>query len=184
MVDAQSFASRLGKLALILGFLVGCGGQTDRAGADSDGGTHSDTDAGRAGDAGPPKFPVGVYSCQSSVFSMNASFSGVAGGNGSLALTQTGATVTAVYTGDTNASGSIAFTVTTGSSANPVSAGQTFESACGLQAETLTPLAVASGSLVSDANTIVLTLVGAQGVADGGTYCDVQVTLTLVCELG
>jgi hypothetical protein len=134
-----------------------------------------------AGDSGPlsntgapspvPQFPAGTYTCTSAIatnYQTGGSNEYVAGGGtgGTLTVTQSGAQVTAAYTGDTAVSGTLDFAVTTSASAN-ADPGQTLLAPC------LVPLdppplpgppetlAVAAGSLAMvDDTTLFLSLSG------------------------
>ena len=186
-------------LIAILPLIMACGGRTEglettepegttTSGTGTGIGTNTGTGTGTGtgsgigtgkgpDDAGAPMFPVGVYECQSSVLSQSANVTGNGGATGTLTLTQQGATLTAAYAGDPFTSGTIDFTVTTRTSANLASEGQTLQAECG-SGLGLTTVTVASGSLVSDANTIILSIVGS------GRACATTVTISLVCEEG
>ncbi len=155
--------------AVVMACCVACGARstTDWVHADDAVGTHAAGDG--ASDAGVivTDFP-GVYQCTSAVISSGSvgalASVYVGGGSGTLTIAQTAAVLTAVYVGDFSAKGTLKFTATSSSTADPVIAGQTIQISCP-QAMT-EPLAqmgtldVASGSLTFNGNTLVLSLEG------------------------
>lgn len=134
----------------------------------SDGGNSGDDAAEPA--SASSSFVTGSYNCTSSVSTVvtyegDEDNSGRQGA-GSLMLTVDGSSLKAAYSGDTYASASLDFAVTSDSSANPVP-GQTIDVACGgIDPTTLmfsngpTVTQVSAGSLTTDGTTLYLTILG------------------------
>jgi hypothetical protein len=149
--------------------LAACGGE---AVTGSGAGGGEDASAGETGDPtdsnadrAPIHFPVGVYQCQSDLQTYHAA----AGGSGTLTVTS-GALVTATYTGDYSAKGTLDLVPTTDGSANPAP-GQTFEV---LDTETVT-----SASLTFESEMLFLSIIGAP---QSDSACNGEsATLTLTC---
>jgi hypothetical protein len=164
--------------------LAACGGRTalEVGSSPPDAATDAADDGLDAGSADTseetPTFPVGVYSCTSDLGTANSG----AGGTGALALTQTGAVVTASYAGDIFVSGALQFEVTTESSAEPAVPGQSLSVLCtepNAPPEDDEPLTLASASLTIDGTAVFLSFKGtfnANGACEG-----VVLTGTLVC---
>ncbi len=134
--------------------------------------------AGSRRDAPPPRFPPGVYACTSSL----QTFDTGAGGSGTLTLTQTGATLTATYTGDYAATGTLEFVATTDGSANPASSGQSFDVYPCVDTDRpdggSEPESVTAGSLTLDGDSLFMTIIG---TPEGDPGCATPATLTLTC---
>jgi hypothetical protein len=171
--------------------LVACGTRIEVAAAPDSGAPPHDGSAPMDDEPDvTPTFATGVFDCTSSL-SASGSYSGekyvsVAGGNGTLTLTQSGDVVTAAYTDDTFLSGTLRFRATTDGSAEPAGSGQSVTILCfapfgmwGKQS-----VSVASGSLTMDATTLFLSFSGtAEPDNAGATPCDgVTIPGTLVCE--
>jgi hypothetical protein len=136
----------------------------------------------RGADAGAPttetsRFVTGSYDCSSTVYTYNAQDSVAAGSAGTLTLTAVGSNLDATYSGDTFASGTLDFTVTSDSSANPV-AGQTLDVACGgfdpttwMSTSNPTVTQVSAGALTTDGTTLYLAFLGTvpSGTCSGQT---------------
>jgi hypothetical protein len=145
----------------------------------SDGGT------GAAGAGAPTsatsRFVTGSYDCSSSVYT-DVSYDGVqasdaAGSAGTLTLTAVGSSLNVAYSGDTFASGTLDFTITSDSSANP-SPGQTIDVACGgydpttqMSPHDPTVTQVSAGALMTDGTTLYLAFLGTvpSGTCSGQT---------------
>ncbi len=129
-----------------------------------------------AGDAGAPTsatsaFVTGSYDCSSTVFTV-VTYDGVqdnvvsSGGAGTLTLNADGSSLNAAYSLGTLTSGTLDFTITSDSSANPVP-GQTIEVACGgidpttmMSPNDPTVTQVSAGALTTDGTTLYLTFLG------------------------
>jgi hypothetical protein len=133
--------------------------------------------AGSNADAGPIHFAVGVYQCQSDLQTYHTA----AGGSGTLTVTQTADTVTATYTGDYAAKGTLEFVPTTDGSANPAP-GQSFQVlACAIPPEmTLDTEVVTSASLTFESSMLFLSIIGTP--QDDSACNGASATLTLTCD--
>ena len=157
---------------IMLAWLAGCGGLAP---------------SGQP-DAAPPTFPTGVYTCESRL-EMAGTFEGktfesVAGGQGTLTVTQSGAVVTAAYTGDTFLSGTMLFDATTNASAEPVAGTQPMSVTCFSPFGQSPPqlLSVTSGSLTVDGDAVFLSFVGTAEPTGPPNPCDGnKVPGTLTC---
>ncbi len=177
--------------------LVGCGGRTGvledaraDAGATLDGGSPSASLEG--GPDATPTFPTGAYACSSTLSAtgtyQGTHFESVAGGDGTLTVTQSGDVVTAAYTGDLFVSGTLRFDATTDSTAEPAASGQTLTFTCFSPFGGTPPpqtLAVTSGTLTMDGSTLFLSATGmAQPATPTPTACDgLSIPVTLTCTL-
>jgi hypothetical protein len=164
--------------------LAACGGETVTGGGGGGGGGSEDARASETGDhtdsnadAAPIHFHVGVYQCQSDLQTYHAG----AGGSGTLAVTQSGTMVTATYTGDYAAKGTLELVPTTDGSANPAP-GQTFEVlACAIPPTTkFDTETVTSASLTFESDMLFLTIIGAP--QDDSACNGEPATLTLTCD--
>jgi hypothetical protein len=134
------------------------------------------------------RFGAGAYDCTSTAASV-VSYQGeedhsTIGGSGTLTLTANGASLEAVYSGGTNASGTLDFVVTSDSSANPVP-GQIITVGCGAidpttlaQVTAPTPADVTAAALTTDGTTLYLTFLSKTSV---GVCADQTATTVLVC---
>lgn len=134
------------------------------------------------------QFVTGTYDCNSTADSV-VSYQGEEddssiGGSGTLTLTANGPGLEAVYSGDTNATGTLDFVVTSDSSANPVP-GQTITVGCGAfdpttstQVNAPTPAAVGAASLTTDGTTLYLTFLSK---TSGGPCADQTASTVLAC---
>lgn len=134
------------------------------------------------------RFVTGAYDCNSTADSV-VNYQGdedhsTIGGMGTLSLTANGPSLEAVYSGDTNASGTLDFVVTSDSSANPVP-GQTitvgcgaFEPMTGVQVNAPTPAGVTAAALTTDGTALYLTFLSR---TSGGTCGGQAATTVLVC---
>ncbi len=146
---------------------VACGGHDSPEPTVEDAGGGGGSGRGEQGDAGgglgsradaaPPQFPVGIYQCTSDLQEYHSG----AGGNGTLTLYQAGDVLTATYTGDYAAAGTIELVVTTDGSASP-EPGQTFQTmSCAIPSGTsLDDEDVTAGSLTLDGTDLFLELIG------------------------
>jgi hypothetical protein len=146
-------------------------------GRGEDGGANETGD--HTADAAPIHFPVGVYQCESDLQTYHKG----AGGSGTLTVTQSGTTVTATYTGDYAAKGTVEFVPTTDGSANPAP-GQTFDVlSCAIAippASTLETETVTSGSLTFESGVLFLSIIGTP--RDDSACNGTPATLTLTCN--
>jgi hypothetical protein len=136
-------------------------------------------------------FVTGTYACNSTAASV-VSYEGeedhsTIGGSGTLALTANGSSLEAVYSGDTNASGTLDFVVTSDGSANPVP-GQTLTVGCGAidpttfaQVNAPTPGEVTAAALTTDGTALYLTFLSK---TSGGACSDQTASTVLVCTPG
>jgi hypothetical protein len=134
------------------------------------------------------RFVTGAYDCNSTADSL-VSYQGeedssTIGGSGTLTLTANGPSLEAVYSGDTNASGTLDFVVTSDSSANPVP-GQTLTVGCGAidpttlgQVNAPTPGEVTAATLTTDGTALYLTFLSK---TSSGVCADQTATTVLVC---
>ncbi|HEY3815895.1 MAG TPA: hypothetical protein VGL81_01930 [Polyangiaceae bacterium] len=134
------------------------------------------------------RFAAGAYAC-SSTAEFLVSYQGEEdhssiGGSGTLTLTANGASLEAVYSGDTNASGTLEFVVTSDSSANPVP-GQTITVGCGaidpttlMQVNAPTPGNVNAAALTTDGTALYLTFLSK---TSGGACANQTASTVLVC---
>lgn len=137
-----------------------------------------------------PVFPTGVYACGSTLSAAGSyegeSYEAVAGGNGVLTVTQSGAVVTAAYAGNLFVTGTLRFVATTDSSAEPAAAGQTLTVQCPapFAGPVQQTMSVASGSLTMDGATLFLSFSGpAIPNGAGASACDgVTIPGTLTCS--
>jgi hypothetical protein len=140
-----------------------------------------------AGDAGALTFATsafltGSYDCSSSAYTV-VTYDGMqdnivsSGGAGTLTLNATGSSLSATYSLGTLTSGTLDFTTTSDSSANPVP-GQTIEVACGgidpttmMSPNVQTVTQVSAGALTTDGTTLYLTFLGSvpNGTCSGQT---------------
>jgi hypothetical protein len=145
-------------------------------------GSSNGISAGDAGATATSSFVTGSYKCTSSVSTVvsydgNHDDSSETGGAGTLTLTTDGSGLKAAYNGDTYASGTLRFTITSNRSANPVP-GQTIDVACG-GIDPTTPMSpndptvthVSAGALTTDGTTLYLTFLGTvpSGTCSGQT---------------
>ena len=157
---------------------------------DRQGGAASPAPAGAATTASAPQLPVGQYACSTQVETYD-SVHGInnyvaAGGNGTLTLTQTGADVTAQYTGDSTLAGTLLLTAGTPTTAS-AQANQTLTAACdvpmgsgGAPSQTPGPLPIAAGSLAVVGSTLILSFAG---TADARSSCSgAQMAGSLICS--
>lgn len=136
------------------------------------------------------RFVTGAYACDSTAASV-VSYEGTEdhstiGGAGTLTLTASGSSLRAVYSGDTNATGTLDFVVTSDSSANPVP-GQTITVGCGAidpttsaQVTAPTPAAVGAAALTTDGKALYLTFFSK--TPGGGTCANQTAKTVLVCK--
>jgi len=134
------------------------------------------------------RFVTGAYDCNSTADSV-VSYQGeedhsTIGGSGTLALTASGPSLEAVYSGDPNATGTLDFVVTSDSSANPA-AGQTITVGCGAidpttseQVNAPTPGEVTAAALTTDGTSLYLTFLSK---TSGGACADQTASTVLVC---
>jgi hypothetical protein len=134
------------------------------------------------------RFVTGAFDCYSGADSV-VSYQGVEnhssiGGSGALTLNANGTSLEAVYSGDTNATGTLDFVVTSDSSANPVP-GQTITVGCGAfdpttstQVNAPTPADVTAATLTTDGAALYLTFLSK---TSGGVCADQTATTVLVC---
>ena len=134
------------------------------------------------------RFVPGAYDCTSSADSV-VSYQGVedhssVGGSGTLALTANGTRLLAVYSGDSNATGTLDFVATSDSSANPV-VGQTLTVGCGAfdpttdqQVSAPTPGAVTAAAMTTDGTAVTLTFLSK---TSGGVCANQTATTVLAC---
>ena len=135
------------------------------------------------------RFATGAYDCNSTADSV-VSYQGeedhsTVGGSGTLTLTANGPSLTAVYSGDANASGTLDFALTSDSSANPVP-GQTITVGCGaidpttlMQVNAPTPGEVTAAALTTDGTALDLTFLSK---TSGGACADQTASTVLVCK--
>ena len=169
---------------------IACGGHDSPEPTVEDAGGGQGTGAGEEGDAGTglgshvdaavPRFAaVGAYQCSSELQEYHTG----AGGNGTLTLHQTGDVVTAVYTGDYAAKGTLELVVTTDGSANP-KPGQTFQTIPCLipSSPSLDTEDVTAGSLTLDGTSLFLEVIG---TPQNDSACDgAPAHLALTCTKG
>jgi hypothetical protein len=171
--------------------------------AAADGGTQILPDTGADGsspDAGSDdggmvvsEFPLGAYDCNSTFdFGPNVpAYLGIAFANSTLTLTLNGSVVTATYASvpaptSPSASGALEFALSTGNTASPAIANQTFDLQCTPDQGVSPPsetVSVTSGSLTLDANALFLGFAGTfVGGGGSGDQCEGQpCTVSLVC---
>jgi hypothetical protein len=122
--------------------------------------------SGLATSTADPQFPAGTYACTSLLSAYLKEGSGGSwgstGASGTLSVTQSGATVTAAYTGDSAVQGTLSFTVTTPTTAN-AAPGQTILAPCSIDPGTgmgapppPEPLPVSTASLMMVDTTLFL----------------------------
>lgn len=162
---------------------LGLGGEAE---AGATGGSVHDA-AGVAPEAGPPpSFKVGQYKCQSSLTSTSGNAVGVGGGTGMLAVTQSGAAVSAVYTGDLFVTGSMEFQATAVDTAVPSPLPQMLDVLCvATGGSSRGTLYVSSGAITVDAKTLFLSFQGTIDPAQStGAPCqDAPTTGSLTCTM-
>ncbi|MGH7293948.1 MAG: hypothetical protein ACRELB_03390 [Polyangiaceae bacterium] len=134
------------------------------------------------------RFVTGAYDCSSGADSV-VTYQGVEdhssiGGSGTLALTANGSGLEAVYSGDTNATGTLDFVVTSDSSASPAP-GQTITVGCGAfdpttstQVNAPTPADVTAATLTTDGTAVYLTFLSK---TNGGVCADQTASTVLMC---
>lgn len=181
----------LASLAL-LAVTAACGSRTGGL-VDPGPGTADDASAAStsAPDAPPPSFATGTYACESSLSASGTwngtRFESAFGGRGTLVVTQSGAEVVAAYSGDSFLGGTLAFTVTTATSAELSRAEETLTVQCfsGFGTPGDQPLTVTSSSLTLDGPALFLSLWGTAQPGDAGqSPCDgVTVPGALACTL-
>jgi len=155
---------------------------------DRQGGAPSPSPAGAS--ASTPQLPVGQYACSTQLETFD-SVQGIdnyvaAGGSGTLTLTQTGADVTAEYTGDSTLAGTLVLTAGTPTTAS-ARASQTLTAACdvpmgtgGAPSQTPGPLTIAAGSLAVVGSTLILSFAG---TSDARSSCSgAQMAGSLICS--
>jgi len=156
---------------------------------DRQGGAPPPEPAGAGATASAAPRPVGQYACSSQVETYEA-IQGTneyvaAGNNGTLTLTQTGADVTAQYTGDSAIAGTLLLTTTTATTAS-AAASQSLSVPCNVPigapsgpSSSPATLPVAAGSLAVVGSTLLLSFAGTM---DASSSCSgAQVAGTLIC---
>jgi hypothetical protein len=138
--------------------------------------------------AASSRFVTGAYDCTSTAVSV-VSYQGVedhssVAGSGTLALTANGTRLEAIYSGDTNANGTLDFVATSDSSANPVP-GQSITVGCGAidpttdqQVSAPTSGAVTAAAMTTDGTTVYLTFLSK---TSGGPCANQTATTVLAC---
>ncbi len=129
------------------------------------------------------KLPVGSYACSSQIGTHDGNDYGTSGASGTLTLTQTGAEVTAQYSGDSYVAGTLHFLATTATTAG-AEANQSLTAPCtvpipagpGQSGPSPTPdtLPITAGSLSVNGSALVLSFTGAVG---GSSSCSMAVSL-------